>query len=509
LLSAATSYRRFDDVSGDPDAIASERLNRAAAKSYRALRKAHVAEYQDLFNRLSIALPRGPNSSLDTDSRIRASEKAEDPALAALYLQYGRYLLISSSRPGTQPANLQGIWNQGNNPPWGSKYTININTEMNYWIADPSGLGVCFEPLLRMVEDLAVRGAATAKTMYGARGWVTHHNTDLWRATAPIDGPIWGMWPSGGAWLCTTLWSHYEYAPSASLLERLYPLVKGASQFFLDVLIEDPKGRGLITSPSSSPENSHPFGTAICAGPAMDRQIIRDLFACTAEAARQLGRDADFEKQVIMARARLAPDRIGKSGQLQEWLEDWDDAAPEPQHRHTSHLYAVYPSEQINVRDTPELADAARVTLRRRGDLATGWATAWRVALWARLGDGDRAHSVLKGLLGPMRTYPNMLDAHPPFQIDGNLGGATGIMEMLLQSWGGEIRILPSLPSAWDHGEVRGIRAKGGLSLDLAWRNGRLSGLVVTGQPGSSHRLRYRERVWNAKLDDRGTYRLR
>jgi alpha-L-fucosidase 2 len=439
---------------------------------------------------------------------VRLSESAEDPALAALYVQYARYLLISSSRPGTQPANLQGIWNTGTNPPWGSKYTININTEMNYWPADPAGLGLCFEPLLRMVEELAVRGAATARTMYGARGWVAHHNTDLWRAAAPIDGPLWGLWPCGGAWLCNTLWSHYEYAPSDALLRRLYPLLKGASEFFLDTLIEDPKGRGLITSPSLSPENQHPFGSSLCAGPAMDRQILRDLFEYTVAAGKTLGRNPQLLQRVGAARARLAPDRIGKSGQLQEWLEDWDDAAPEQNHRHVSHLYAVYPGSQINVRDTPELAHAAKVTLDKRGDLATGWATAWRAALWARLGNGDRAHKILKGLLGPTRTYPNMFDAHPPFQIDGNFGGSAAIMEMIMQSWGGEIRLLPALPSAWPSGSVRGLRARGGVSADLSWSGGRLRTLTLSGPPGSMQKLRYEERSWVAKLDEKGIYRF-
>jgi alpha-L-fucosidase 2 len=508
LLSAATSFRRYDDVSDDPVAIAEERLKRAANRSYEALKRAHIADYRKLFDRFSIELPDGANSALDTDKRIRLSESAEDPSLAALYVNYARYLLISSSRPGTQPANLQGIWNAGTNPPWGSKYTININTEMNYWPADPAGLGLCFEPLLRMVEELAVRGTATARTMYSARGWVAHHNTDLWRAAAPIDGPLWGLWPCGGAWLCNTLWVHYEYAPSDALLVRLYPLLKGASEFFLDTLIEDPKGRGLITSPSLSPENQHPFGSSLCAGPAMDRQILRDLFDYTVEAGKKLGRDANFLARVAAARTHLASDRIGKSGQLQEWLEDWDDAAPEPQHRHVSHLYAVYPGSQINVRDTPQLVEAAKVSLKRRGDLATGWATAWRAALWARLGDGDHAHKILKGLLGPTRTYPNMFDAHPPFQIDGNFGGTAAIMEILLQSWGGEIRILPALPTAWASGKVRGIRARGGVSADIEWDEGRLRSILLSGPAGSIHTLRYDGRKWTAKLNSKGLYRF-
>jgi alpha-L-fucosidase 2 len=508
VLAASTSYRRYDDVSADPMAIAEERLARVASRSYESLKRAHIAEYRSSFDRFSITLPSGANSARDTDSRIRLSESADDPALAALYVQYARYLLISSSRPGTQPANLQGIWNAGTNPPWGSKYTININTEMNYWPADPAGLGLCFEPLLRMVEELAARGAATARTMYGAGGWVAHHNTDLWRAAAPIDGPLWGLWPCGGAWLCNTLWSHYEYAPSDALLRRLYPLLKGAAEFFLDTLIDDPMGRGLITSPSLSPENQHPFGSSLCAGPAMDRQILRDLFEYTVEAGKKLNRDPEFLARAAAARRRLAPDRIGKSSQLQEWLEDWDDQAPEQQHRHVSHLYAVYPSSQINVRDTPELAEAAKVSLRRRGDLATGWATAWRAALWARLGDGDHVHKILKGLLGPTRTYPNMFDAHPPFQIDGNFGGAAAIMEMLLQSWGGEIRLLPALPSAWPEGHVRGIRARGGVSADIDWSGGRLLSLVLSGPAGSTHSLRYGDRKWTARLDPKGLYRF-
>jgi alpha-L-fucosidase 2 len=508
LVAAATSYRRYDDTSGDPITIVRKRIAAASGKAYAALKRAHVAEYRDLFDRFAVDLGQSAAARLPTDRRIAQAESADDPGLAALYVQYARYLLISSSRPGTQPANLQGIWNEGTNPPWGGKYTININTEMNYWPADPANLGLCIAPLLRLVEELSVRGAATAKTMYAARGWVAHHNTDLWRAAAPIDGPLWGLWPCGGAWLCNTLYRHYQFLPDQGLLERLYPLMRGSALFFLDTLIEDPKGRGLITSPSLSPEHEHPFSSSLCAGPAMDRQIIRDLFDHTAAAGRKLGRDPALLEQMAAARARLAPDRVGKSGQLQEWLEDWDDAAPDPQHRHVSHLYGLYPSSQINIRDTPALTEAAKVSLTKRGDFATGWATAWRACLWARLGEGDHAHRILKGLLGPRRTYPNMFDAHPPFQIDGNFGGAAAIMEMLLQSWGGELRPLAALPAAWPNGSVKGIRAEGGIVADVEWRGDRLTKLLLTGTPNSVHSVRYGGRLWSVQLDRKGLYRF-
>ncbi|MFC5463034.1 glycosyl hydrolase family 95 catalytic domain-containing protein [Massilia niabensis] len=506
LIGAATSYVSYRDVSADPVAIVRGQMARAAAKPYAALKRDHVREHARLFSRMSIDLGSSPGAALPTDERIAAVGKQADPALDALYLQYARYLLIACSRRGTQPANLQGIWNESTNPPWGGKYTININTQMNYWPADAAGLGECVEPLLRMVEDLAQTGARTARTMYGARGWVAHYNTDLWRAAAPIDGAKFGLWPCGGAWLCNTLWDHYDYSRDEATLRRLYPLMRGAAQFFLDTLVEDPQGRGLVTSPSLSPENSHGFGSSLAAGPAMDRQIVRDLFAHTLAAGRLLRQDTALLEQVAAARARLAPDRIGAQGQLQEWLEDWDGSAPDPHHRHVSHLYAVYPSSQVNVRDTPDLVRAARASLTRRGDFATGWGTAWRLCLWARMGDGEHAYSVLKGLTGPMRTYPNMFDAHPPFQIDGNFGGAAGIMEMLLQSWGGEVLLLPALPSAWPTGSVRGIRARGGLALDLHWRAGRLASVRIQGQPWTRVRLRYQGKLFVVALDRKGAF---
>ncbi|WP_198116695.1 glycoside hydrolase family 95 protein [Massilia rhizosphaerae] len=512
LIGAATSFVNFRDVKGDPVKAVRERVDAAARKPYARLRADHVQAHRALFGRLSLRIGRHDDAALPTDARIAAVPQADDAALgtlAALYLQYGRYLLIASSRPGSQPANLQGIWNEGTNPPWGGKYTININTEMNYWPAEAANIAPCVEPLVAMVEELAVTGADVARDSYGARGWVAHHNTDLWRAAAPIDGPNWGMWPCGGAWLCKTLWDHYDYAPDEAYLRRIYPVLKGAALFFVDVLVDDPHGRGLVTSPSISPENTHHPGVAVCAGPAMDRQIVRDLFAWTLAAHAALrDPDADFRNTVEAKRARLAPDRIGAQGQLQEWLDDWDAQAPEQHHRHVSHLYAVYPSEQINVRDTPELIAAAKVSLNTRGDMSTGWATAWRLALWARMGEGEHAYRILRGLLDPDRTYPNMFDAHPPFQIDGNFGGAAGILEMLVQSWGGEVRILPALPHAWAEGAVRGVRARAGIEVDLDWAGGHATRLALRGKPGQSVKLRFKARLATIQLDASGRARL-
>nr|WP_315587923.1 glycoside hydrolase family 95 protein [Sphingomonas psychrotolerans] len=490
LIAMATSFRRFDATDADPAAITRARLNAVRSHRFPEIAADVAAEHRRLYRSVRLDLGRTAAAAQPTDVRIRTSAQANDPALATLYFNYARYLLISASRPGSQPANLQGIWNDSLDPPWGSKYTININTEMNYWPAEVTGVAECTVPLIGMIRELAESGARTAREMYGARGWVAHHNTDLWRATAPIDGAQWGLWPTGGAWLCTHLWTRYDYGRDVKWLATVYPLMRGAAEFFVDVLQRDPSTGFLVTNPSLSPENRHPYGASLCAGPAMDMQILRDLFEQTAAAADVLSVDAPFAAQLRTLRAQLAPDKIGALGQLQEWQEDWDATAPERDHRHVSHLYGLYPSHQINLDDTPALAAAARRSLELRGDESTGWATAWRANLWARLGDGEHAHRILKFLLGPERTYPNMFDAHPPFQIDGNFGGAAAIAEMLLQSRNDEILLLPALPQAWPTGSVRGLRARGACTVDLEWRAHRLTRAILVSATGGAYRVR-------------------
>ncbi|MES1183627.1 MAG: glycoside hydrolase family 95 protein [Myxococcales bacterium] len=480
---AATSYVDWRGGKRAPREQVKARLDAVEQASFEALRARHLQDYQPKFRRLHIDLGRsGDRAQIATDARVAAFADGLDPELAALYVQYGRYLLLACSRPGGQAATLQGLWNDKPEPPWGSKYTININTEMNYWPALPGALPECDEPLFALVEDLAESGQHTARVHYGAGGWVAHHNVDLWRATAPIDGAEWGLWPTGGAWLCLQLWDHYRFTEDVGVLGRVYPLLRGAAQFFLDTLLPHPDTGHLVTCPSISPENQHPHGTALCAGPTMDNAILRDLFDATAEAAQRLGVDVDFRARVQAARERLPPYRIGRGGQLQEWLDDWDLDAPEPNHRHVSHLFGLHPSQQISPQRTPELAAAARRSLELRGDAGTGWSLAWKLNLWARLHDAERAYTLLQLLLSPERTYTNLFDAHPPFQIDGNFGATAGVLEMLVQSEPGRLHLLPALPEAWPSGSLRGVRARGGLQLDFSWREGQVVALSITSQ---------------------------
>jgi alpha-L-fucosidase 2 len=509
LVATATSFRSPVDVAGDPAAANRATLARIRGKSWAQLLDVHQADHRRLFRTLSIDLGRTPAAALPTDERIRRSAELDDPALAALYAQYGRYLLIASSRPGTQPANLQGIWNERTRPSWQSKWTLNINAEMNYWLAPMAGLAECGEPLLRMVEELALTGRKTARVMYRADGWMVHHNTDIFRQTAVVDGAKWGLWPTGAAWLLSNLWDQWEYGQDRAFLARIYPLMTGACAFFLATLQADPATGELVTNPSLSPENLHPKDAALCAGPAMDSQLLRDLFGRTIAAAQLLDRDTELRARLATALAKLPRDRIGRAGQLQEWREDWDLEAPDPRHRHVSHLYALYPGQQIDNETTPALAAAARRSLELRGDDATGWSIAWKINLWAKLADAERSHRILRMLLEPRRTYPNLFDSHPPFQIDGNFGGAAGILQMLVQSHGGRIHLLPALPKAWPTGRVRGVRVRGAAMVDLAWEGGRLASAVLRSAPGGSYRIRHAGRDLDLQLPRNGSVSLR
>ncbi|MFI7604504.1 glycosyl hydrolase family 95 catalytic domain-containing protein [Micromonospora sp. NPDC049366] len=490
LISIGSSYVNFRNVGGDYQGIARRHLSAARASSYDQLRARHVTDYQALFGRVSLDLGRTSAADQPTDVRIAQHNSVTDPQFSALLFQFGRYLLISSSRPGTQPANLQGIWNDSLTPAWDSKYTINANLPMNYWPANTTNLAECHAPVFDLVRDLAVAGARTAQVQYGAGGWVTHHNTDAWRATSVVDGAFWGMWQTGGAWLATLIWDHYLFNGDVEFLRANYPAMKGAAQFFLDTLVTEPTLGYLVTNPSNSPEIAHHQDASVCAGPTMDNQILRDLFDGCARASEILNVDATFRAQVRATRDRLPPMKVGARGNIQEWLYDWVET--EQYHRHISHLYGLAPSNQITRRGTPQLFQAARRTLELRGDDGTGWSLAWKINFWARMEEGNRAHDLIRYLATPARLAPNMFDLHPPFQIDGNFGATAGIAEMLLQSHIGELHILPALPSAWANGRVSGLRARGGHTVGITWTNGQAGEVLLRPDRAGTVRLRGR-----------------
>ncbi|NOT90219.1 MAG: glycoside hydrolase family 95 protein [Ferruginibacter sp.] len=517
-LTAGTTYKNYKDVSADAAAPCIKALASVKGKTYEQIKSAHVSEYQKWFNTFSIKL--GANlseqfknvSPLDWDYLLPTNERLEqfangnDPSFAALYTQYGRYLLIASSRPGTRPANLQGIWNDLTNPPWGSKYTTNINAEMNYWPAELLNLSSMHEPLFKMIEELAVSGKQTAKDHYNAPGWVLHHNTDVWRGTAPINAANHGIWVTGGAWLCQHLWEHYLFTQDKAFLKnKAYPIMKEAALFFNNFLVKDPVTGYLISTPSNSPEQG-----GLVAGPTMDHQIIRNLFSNVIAAGEVLNTDAALRKILKEKYQQIAPNQIGKYGQLQEWMKDVDDTTNK--HRHISHLWGMYPGNEINFDVTPALMNAAKHSLLYRGDAATGWSLGWKINCWARFKDAEHAFTMVKMLISPVKagagSYPNLFDAHPPFQIDGNFGGAAGIGEMLLQSHTEYIDILPALPAAFANGEVKGICARGSFVIDIKWINGKLEYVKVLSKAGLPLQLRYNDIPKYYTTEKNGVYKF-
>jgi alpha-L-fucosidase 2 len=510
-FTAATSYKSYKDVSGNPDALCKQYLQAVRSKKYEAVKVANIKDYQQYFNTFSVDFGHTQNEALPTDERIVKFSNSTDPSLLALYMQYARYLLISSSRPNSnEPANLQGIWNDLITPPWGSKYTTNINLEMNYWPAEILNLSSLTKPLFRLLDEASRAGKLTAKEHYDAPGWVLHHNTDLWRGTAPINASNHGIWVTGAAWLSQHLWEHYLFTQDKNFLQKeAFPIMKEAANFFVTFLIKDPKTGWLISTPSNSPEHG-----GLVAGPTMDHQIIRGLFKNCIAASQVLKTDEAFAKTLQEKYKQIAPNQIGSLGQLQEWLQDKEDTTEK--HRHVSHLWGVYPGTDITW-DSANMMKAARQSLLYRGDEGTGWSIAWKVNLWARFKDGDHAMLMMDKLLSPAEgasgserggVYHNMFDAHPPFQIDGNFGGSAGIAEMLLQSQMGYIDLLPALPSALPTGEIKGLCARGGFEINLKWNGGTLQQVDVISKAGNDCLLKYKDKTFKLKTQKGKTYKL-
>jgi alpha-L-fucosidase 2 len=502
LFVAATNFINYKDVSGNEKAEVQNYLENLDNKDYATIRKNTLEDYQSLFNRVELDLPSTSTSYLPTDERMVSIQTDPDPQMSSLSYQFGRYILISSSRPGTQPTNLQGIWNKDMNPSWDSKYTTNINTEMNYWPAEASNLSELTEPLFKMIEELTDQGTEVASEHYGAKGWVFHQNTDIWRVAAPMDGPTWGTFTVGGAWLTTHLWEHYQFTQDLKFLEKVYPIIKGSVDFFMDFLVEHPNGKWLVTNPSNSPENP-PEGpgykyfydevtgmyyfTTITAGATMDIQILKDLFKYYGQATQILGRDKEYAQEVLKSRERLVPSQVGKDGTLQEWMEDYGQL--EEKHRHFSHMYGLFPGNVLSKKKTPEFVEPIKAVLEQRGDGGTGFSRAWKMALWARLSDGDRANSIYKSYLQEQCYLSLFAKCYTPLQVDGSLGVTAAISEMLVQSHEDGIELLPALPKEWDAGRFKGVCTRGAFELDMQWENNAIKTVEILSKAGKNCKI--------------------